>query len=112
MVAHLLNRTLTVWRPSLTPDGSGGFDVDFDDVGEVRAKVDQPSTLERQRADQWGSEHTHNIYLEPDAQVFRGDELRGDDQVFRVLATVEPSYAVYLKAPAQLVQAEPDGAES
>lgn len=112
MIAHLLNRTLAVWRPVTSDDGSGGQEVTLTSVGNVRAKVDQPTAEERQVNDQLSAEHTHTIRFLPSADVERGDELRGDGQTFRVLATMEPSHPVYLRALAQLVQAEPGAVES
>lgn len=106
MIEHLLNRTLEVWRPTAVPDGSGGQTVSLVQVGAVAAKVDQPAAAERQVAAQWGAEHSHTIYLLAVSDVARGDELRGDGQVFRVLATVQPSHATYTKAPTELIQTE------
>jgi SPP1 family predicted phage head-tail adaptor len=105
-IDHLLNRTLEVWRPATGPgDGLGGRRITYVDTGRtVKAKVDQPSDAERILAQQAGSEHTHSIYLLPDADVTRGDELRGDGQTFRVKATVQPSSPAYLKAPCELIQ--------
>ena len=57
-------------------------------------------------AQQAGSEHPHTVYVQPTADVRRGDELRDGDQVFRVLSVVEPSSPVYRKAECQLVQKE------
>jgi SPP1 family predicted phage head-tail adaptor len=109
MIGHLLNRRLEVHRPATGGDGAGGQTVTFVAVGEVAAKVDQPSAAERTEAGQWGAEHSHDIYFLPGADVRRGDQLHGDGQVFRVLATAAPSRSVYLKAPAsELIQ--PEGA--
>jgi SPP1 family predicted phage head-tail adaptor len=106
-ISHQLTRTLDVWRPETAPDGSGGQTVTLTQVGEVWAKVDQPSAEERAVGQQWGAEHSHNIFLDPDADVRRGDELRGDGQTFRVLATVQPSRPIYRKCPAsELTQIE------
>lgn len=111
-IGHLLNRTLTVWRPDVTSDGAGGQTVVLVEMGEVPAKVDQPTAAERQEADRWGAEHSHTVYFEVSADVARGDELRGGGQTFRVLATVKPSRGTYLKAPVTLQQAEPGVAGS
>lgn len=108
-IDHWLNRTLQVWRPETTPDGAGGQHVTYVRQPEdVAAKVDQPTTTERLLAQQAGSEHTHTVYLSPAADVRRGDELRGDGQVLRVLATITPSTPRYLRADCQLIQ--PEGA--
>lgn len=111
-VAHLLNRTLEVHRPVTADDGSGGQTVSLTYVGDVAAKVDQPTAAERQEGDQWAAEHSHTVRFLPSADIARGDELRGDGQTFRVLATITPSHPVYLKAPVQLIQSEPGSVES
>lgn len=97
-VAHLLNRTFAVSRPSLTGDGYGGDTVAFTAVGTVAARVSRPSAAERQVASQEGAEISHEVYLTPGADVRRGDRLTGDGQVLEVIAVIEPSKAAYLKA--------------
>jgi len=92
-VRHWLNRRLEVWRPVVDEDGSGGFTTARVQVGEVAAKVDQPAAREREESDRWGGDHTHDVYVLPEADVARGDEL-------------------YRKCVVELRQAEPDPAES
>lgn len=107
---RFFNRRLEVWRPTTEADEYGGQVVTMvKQPGTVRAKVDQPSNADQLLAQQGGSEHDHTVYLLPRADVQRGDELRGVDklgqaQVFKVLATVQPSTPIYSKAPCQLVQ--------
>lgn len=111
-VGPYLNRVLEVWRPTTTPDGAGGQQVTFvRQPDDVAAKVDQPSATERLLAQQAESRHSHNVYVLPAADVRRGDELRGSDEVYRVLAVVEPSSPAYRKAESELIQSEgdPDG---
>ena len=105
-ITHLLNRVLEVWRTTTVPDGAGGEETALVRQVDVPAKVDQPSASDRLLAQQAGAAHTHDIYLLPDADVRRGDELRGDGQVFRVGYVVEPSAPVYRKAEAELTQRE------
>lgn len=106
-IDHLLNRALEVWRPGTTSDGAGGQQVTYTQRPyDVRAKVDQPSTADRTLAQQAGSRHTHTIYLPAGADVARGDQLRGDGQTFRVLATMQPSRPDYLKADCELIERE------
>ncbi|MEV8151343.1 phage head closure protein [Streptomyces fradiae] len=105
-ISHLLNRQLAVWRTLTTDDGAGGQTSTRVQHGTVPAKVDQPSATEQMVAMQSGSGHSHNVYLQPDAPVRRGDELRGDGQVLRVLAVVQPSTPVYAKALCELTQEE------
>lgn len=105
-VAHWLNRVLEVWRPATVPDGAGGQALTLTRVGEVRAKVDQPSTADRLLAQQSGSRHTHTVYLLPAAAVARGDELRGAGQRFIVHHVSSPSRPDYRRAEAELIQTE------
>ncbi|WP_060880162.1 phage head completion protein [Streptomyces scabiei] len=114
MIAHWLNRTLQLWRPESTPDGYGGEDVTYvRQPDDVRAKVDQPSTGDQLLAAQTRSKHSHDVFLLPDADVRRLDELRDEatGESFKVLAVIGPSSPIYRKAQAQLIQGEgePDG---
>jgi hypothetical protein len=106
-ISHLLNRTLDVWRPAASDDGYGGRPTVPIQQGEVRAKVDQAATSERALGPSAGSPHTHDIYLEPTADVLRGDQLRGDGDTFRVISTVTPSTPAYLKAECEQIQPAP-----
>lgn len=107
-----MNRKLEVWRPTTVSDGAGGQETTLvQQALPVRAKVDQPSPTERLIAQQAGSNHSHDVFLLPAADVRRGDELRGTDglgtaQVFRVLSVVQPSRPVYSKAFCELIQSE------
>ncbi|MFI2367301.1 phage head closure protein [Streptomyces sp. NPDC018833] len=110
-IGRYLNRQLEVYRPTTVDDGAGGQETTLVLQGTVRAKVDQPSNADRMLAAQSGSEHDHTVFLQPRANVRRGDELRGTDslgtdQVFRVLSVVQPSTPVYSKAACQLIQTE------
>jgi SPP1 family predicted phage head-tail adaptor len=107
---RFFNRRLEVWRPVTSPDQFGGqLTTMVKQPATVRAKVDQPSNADQMLAQQARSKHDHTVFLPPRADVRRGDELRGtdalgQDQVFEVLATVQPSTPIYSKAPCQLIQ--------
>lgn len=108
-ITHLLNRTLTVRRPSMSDDGYGGQSGGYVTQPEtVAAKVDQPSEAERAVAGATDSRHAHSIYLQPDADVRYGDYLYdpASREQWRVLAVVGPSTPVYRKAIAELIQTE------
>lgn len=105
-ITHRLNRELEVWRSDAAEDGSGGQTVTLLLVGTIQMKIDQPSAAEQMVAAQAGAELTHVGYSEPDADVQRGDELRGDGQTFRVDSLVQPSTPRYSKASLVQVQAE------
>jgi len=107
VVTHLLNRSLHVWRPSQAADGSGGFTVTYIDRGAIHCQVSEAPGTEQLTAAQLGASHTHNIYCEPDADVFHNDKLAptgvdpntpGTSEVYRVMATTVPSTSRYLKA--------------
>jgi len=111
-VSHWLNRTLTVWREGQVADGTGGYASSYESQGTVSGKVDQSTGDERILAQQAGAEHTHNIYLEPDAAVYRND-LLADAGVdpntdeggwYHVKATTTPSSPRYLKAESERVE--------
>jgi SPP1 family predicted phage head-tail adaptor len=112
MIGHTLNRRLDVWRSVRTDDGAGGQTRDRVMVGTVRARISQPRAAERVVAEQAGSEHDHNIYLLPAADVRRGDELLpagalyGTRPYYRVISVVTPSAPVYRRAEVELVDAE------
>jgi head-tail adaptor len=106
-VARLLNQRLEVWRRSRVSDGGGGWAETWAQVGgtPVRARLSQPSARERVIADAAQARLTHVVYLVPDADVRRGDELRLGARVFEVLATFEPSVpGTYLRADCEARQ--------
>ncbi|MGW3936444.1 head-tail adaptor protein [Streptomyces phaeochromogenes] len=106
------NRLLVVWRSTAVDDGAGGEETTLvEQPNPVWAKVDQPSPTERLVAQQSESNHSHDVFMWPTADVRRGDELRGVDglgnaQKFRVLSVVQPSRPVYSKALVELIQSE------
>lgn len=106
-VARLLNTTVAVWRTTTAPDGMGGWVETVAQVGTQRARISQPSATERTIAQRAESRLTHVVYLDPSADVRRGDELRQAARVFRVLAVFEPSEpGTYLRADCELHQSE------
>jgi hypothetical protein len=114
MIGHWLNRELAVWRPRSTDDGYGGQSTTHVEQPEpVRAKVDQPAAADRLLAAQTSSKHSHDIYLLPDADVRRLDELRdaSTGESWKVLHIFGPSSTRYRKAQSELIQGEgePDG---
>lgn len=114
MIGHWLNRSLQVWRPRSTDDGYGGQTTTHVQQPEpVRAKVDQPSATDQLLAAQTRSKHSHDVFLLPDADVRRLDELRdaSTGESWKVLHVVAPSSTRYRKAQSELIQGEgePDG---
>lgn len=106
-VARLLNTSVAVWRTTTASDGMGGWTETTAQVSTQRARISQPSATERSVAQRAESRLTHVVYLDPSADVRRGDELRQGSRVFNVLATFEPSEPnTYLRADCELHQRE------
>lgn len=101
MITHLLNRQLEVWRYSTVDDGMGGRTGTWWHAATVAARRSQPTATERQVAQQSGAHTTDVVYLQHDADVARGDELRDGGEVLAVLATLAPSKPAYLRADCQ-----------
>lgn len=101
-----LNRRLKQWRREEASDGSGGTVTTWLLIGTVRARVSQPTAAERTAAQQAGAEHTQPVYVQPRADVRRGDDLVGAEGSWRVVAVFRPSEPVYLRADCELVQGE------
>lgn len=104
--AGLLNRAGTVRRRVDSPDGAGGYTTTWATVGTVPCRVSQPTDDQRTTGGQDGTDLTQPIYLAPDADVRRGDELHVDGLVLEVLATFGPSEPVYLRADCRSRQTE------
>lgn len=107
-VAARLNTSVTVWRPTLVPDGGGGSTTTLVQVGTERARISQPTATERQAAGRDGARLTHVVYVPPRGDVRRGDELRTPaGKVLDVLAVFEPSKPVYRRADCEERQETP-----
>ena len=107
-VGQLLVSRRDVYRKRLVDDGAGGRVTTWEYVATVPCRVSQPRPTERAIAMQMGAEAPTPVYCAPDADVRRGDELRDPDtgQRLRVVATVRPSVAVYLRADCRQAEAE------
>lgn len=108
MVGHLLNTTVTVYRPTFTPDGRGGRSASFAFVASMRAKVNQPRPSEGTQAGRHGALLFTPVHLDAGADVRRGDELEvGQARRLRVVDVVTNSRASYLRADCEVVQGGP-----
>lgn len=114
MIGHWLNRQLEVWRPTTADDGHGGKATTLTQQPEpVAAKVDQPGAAEGGTGAATAGENTHDIYLQPGADVRRLDQLRdaSTGETWQVRHVLAPSSTRYRKAQSLLIQTEgePDG---
>lgn len=97
----LLNNDFTHWRRRRTPDGQGGWVIDYPDelAKTVRGRIRPASSREREVAASEEREVTHVFYCQASADVRRGDRLQatspGSDYVLTVEvdALREPSLA-------------------
>lgn len=118
-VSHLLNRELSVYRTTGVRTPTGGLAEERSLVGQVWARVPQPSSPSEQvlartgvGPQQGGGEMVHPIWTEPDEDIRRGDELHDPEtgQTWRVVVAVRPSVdGVYLRLDVEIVQTEEVG---
>ena len=110
MITHLLNVTVEVWRLTSAPDGQGGWLEAPAYHHDERARISTPSWRDTQVAAQWSADLTYVAYLDPGADVVRGDELRGAEITryeppLEVLAQLPPSEPHHLKLALSTSQA-------
>lgn len=107
MIRHLLNSSVTVYRPGFTPDGRGGRTRSTSSHGTLRARISQPSAAERATAGQMGSVLDAIVHVEFNSDVERGDELdTGDTRRLRVVSVVNDSARTYKRLDCQAIQGE------
>lgn len=108
-VAGLLNRTVEVWRRAEQNDGAGGEQTVWTRVDTRQMRISQPTTAgraERYAGPQNLGDLTHVVYDLPDADIRRGDQLRADGLILRVITTLHPSEPIYLRANCEQLQSE------
>ena len=114
-IAGLLNQTATLYRRTLTPNGSGGFTEVRDLVRQLRVRVSQPGASERVMArtgvgpQQGAAMLAYPVYTTADEVVYRNYELEVDNgDVYRVEAAVQPSKpGTYLRMDCEYIQKQP-----
>lgn len=94
----LLITTFTHERRRRTPDGQGGWSIDYVEQGTVTGRIRPATSSERQLAMQEERQVTHVFYCQADEDVRRGDRLTatspgGYQLVVDVDALREPSLA-------------------
>jgi len=105
-IVRLLNSRADVYREQRTADGMGGFTTAWALAGTVPARFAQSNATEQTIGGQSGETQFHSVYLNPDADVRRGDELRKGQDTYLVMSVSEPSMpGVYLLATCRYRQA-------
>lgn len=111
-IGHLLNTALEVRRRRVADDGMGGQIVEWETEGTVPGRVSSPPTSTTSAvlsAQQTLEKVPFYVYLEPGADVRRGDMLvdGSDGRKLWVEAISRPSVAAYRRAGVREWQAEP-----
>lgn len=105
MIDHLLNSTVTVYRPAPTPDGRGGSTTAFASQGTARAKVGQPQPVEGVIAGRDGAMLLTPVHVAYSEDVARGDELDvAGDRRLRVVAVINDSRTTYKRLDCEVIQ--------
>jgi SPP1 family predicted phage head-tail adaptor len=89
----LLNNDFAVSRRRRTPDGRGGWVIDYVSIGTVRGRLRPASSRERAEAQQQSREITHVLYVVAGEDIKRGDRVTLNSLVVDVEAVREPSRA-------------------
>lgn len=111
-IAHLLNTTLEVRRRHVASDGMGGQTVAWQRIGTVPGRVSRPPTSTTNAvlsAAQTMERIPYYVYLEADAEVYRGDVLvdSEDDRELFVESISRPSVKAFQQAGVRETQVEP-----
>ncbi len=89
----LLNHDVAIERRRRSPDGQGGWAIDYQPVETVRGRIRPASSTEREVAMAELREVSHVLYVKTDADVVRGDRATVDGLTVEVQAIREPSKA-------------------
>lgn len=87
----LLNNTGTAYRRRRTPDGQGGWVIDYVEVGTSECRIRPATSSERTVAQQEERQISHVLYVAVDADIVRGDRFYVDDIVVDIKAERKPS---------------------
>jgi len=83
----------------------GGFTETFETVATLPCRINAASANDGTIAEQHRATVSHVLYVEPTVTTIAGnDRLVSGERVFRVIAQVRPSVAVYLAIHAEEIQ--------
>lgn len=89
----LLNNTVAISRRRRTPDGQGGWAIDYMGVGSVEGRIRPATSAEKTVAQQEERRITHVLYVVAGTDIVRGDRVTVQDLVVEVEGIREPSKA-------------------
>jgi SPP1 family predicted phage head-tail adaptor len=103
----LLNHDFTKFRRRRTPDGQGGWAVDYVSVETVRGRLRPASSSEREAAAREERQVTHVFYCDAGEDITRGDRLSYSGLTVDEEGVREPSLAgEHLEIDCLEIQAE------
>jgi len=91
--ASLLNNTFAHSRRRRTPDGQGGWAIDYVALGTIQGRIRPATSVEREQAALEQRQITHVFYCLAGEDVSRGDRLTLDSLTVDVDGVREPSKA-------------------
>lgn len=91
--SSMLISDLTISRRRRTPNGQGGWQIDYVDIGTVRGRIRPATSREREEAALQQRDITHVLYVLAGDDVVRGDRVSLNDFVVEVEGIREPSRA-------------------
>lgn len=89
----LLNNIFTVERRRRSPDGQGGWAIDYVATDPVRGRIRPATSREREVASREEQLITHVLYVVAGPDIVRGDRVTVGNLMVEVLGVREPSKA-------------------
>jgi SPP1 family predicted phage head-tail adaptor len=109
----LLNHDVAIERRRRSPDGQGGWAVDYEPHATARGRIRPANSAEREAAQAEQREISHVLYVLASVDIARGDQVTVDGLVVDVVAVREPSKAgEFYEVDALEVQVEESLAEA
>ena len=88
---RLLNQTATVLRKAEVPDGIGGFQDTWSEVGQAKVRLSPVRGQKLILYQQAGFRVTHTAYAPGNADIRPGDRLQLGPRLFHVESVLNPS---------------------
>lgn len=88
-----MNKNLIVQRKTEVPDGMGGFEASWVNIGYTAARISPTSAATRAQYNQLGIGASHTVFVPPRANVHEGDRLVYGSRVLKVNGITDPSEA-------------------
>jgi SPP1 family predicted phage head-tail adaptor len=89
----LLNHEASIARRRRSPDGQGGWAIDYAPHATARGRIRPAGSAEREAAQAEQREISHVLYVLADVDIARGDRVTVDGLTVDVVGVREPSKA-------------------